>query len=592
MPGFTLAEEARNTERHQLNWDSDRRLRYSKVSFVSAGNLSNPDVKPADSKDAESAFAGMSLDSPPQTEIKMQVEVEVEVEEEETDKDFEATRTTATSKLNHAESSPTGPSNFVIDTHGEAISTGLPPPRVRSLSPTPSNSSEEVILFAGRNNKGKAIARHSESAHAATDPFDAKIKIVEEKIHEQEELLEEALHRKLRSPPFCEEIMTQYSNEFETVLPGRRNRGRRKGRHGRRNTQKAEEEEAIIADYLANIESGERQVLAQASGFNARELGGTDDDAWQDETEMSSGEPRTWKEQLKGGWDASNIEDLDDLSTSDGVMGEVEGIFSKRERKSGLQYLVVWEGQTMDEARWVPVTTLTGVGAQAHIEEFEAEEKLVAQFATVYDDDDDDESMDSEDMDDEYVKDEEDLLQRKIDRMDDEQIARLLAKQEELGMGSDELLLFDDAADADEEDGYAAPNTNFNPFRVSSMKKTRSKRPRGEFPAATTLADAYDGFDVMDFERPSLKKKPKGRKGKLILDDVSDSELEESMQAAWDNDRIKKKERKQEREELRAQGLLGSKNGKADLKQKYKEGMGIQAVKDEIKRFLMGSDTA
>lgn len=61
------------------------------------------------------------------------------------------------------------------------------------------------------------------------------------------------------------------------------------------------------------------------------------------------------------------------------------------------------------------------------------------------------------------------------------------------------------------------------------------------------------------------------------------------MQAAWDNDRIKKKERKQEREALRAQGLLGRKNGRADLKQKYKEGMGIHAVRDEIKLFLMGS---
>jgi hypothetical protein len=63
------------------------------------------------------------------------------------------------------------------------------------------------------------------------------------------------------------------------------------------------------------------------------------------------------------------------------------------------------------------------------------------------------------------------------------------------------------------------------------------------------------------------------------------------MQRAWENDRIKKKERKEEREDLRAQGLLGSKNGKPDLKQKYKEGMGIHAVKDEIKMFLMGSNT-
>ena len=63
------------------------------------------------------------------------------------------------------------------------------------------------------------------------------------------------------------------------------------------------------------------------------------------------------------------------------------------------------------------------------------------------------------------------------------------------------------------------------------------------------------------------------------------------MQAAWDKDRVKKTKRKQEREALRAQGLLGTKNGKVDLKQKYKEGMGIRDVKDEIKRFLMGSDT-
>jgi hypothetical protein len=158
-------------------------------------------------------------------------------------------------------------------------------------------------------------------------------------------------------------------------------------------------------------------------------------------------------------------------------------------------------------------------------------------------------------------------------------------------MGSKELLLFDDAADADEEDGFTLPNRSLNPFMLPSQKKNRSKRPIGEFPAATALADAYDGFNVMDFDRPSLKKKPKGRKGKLILDDVDDSELEESMQAAWNSDRIKKKERKQEREELRARGLLGSKNGKPDLKQKYKEGMGIESIKDEIKSFLMSSNT-
>jgi hypothetical protein len=192
------------------------------------------------------------------------------------------------------------------------------------------------------------------------------------------------------------------------------------------------------------------------------------------------------------------------------------------------------------------------------------------------------------------IIDEEDLPQRKKDRMADEQIARLLAKQEELGMDANELLLFDGAADADDDEADHIPKNTYNPFILSPAQARgevrASKRRRDEFPAATALADAYDGFDVMDFERPSLKKKPKGRKGKLVFD-LSDSELEASMQMAWDNDRIKKKERQQEREELRAQGLLGSKNGKPDLKEKYKEGMGFHSVKEEIKTFLMSDHT-
>jgi hypothetical protein len=594
LADLTLAEEALNTERRESHWDSNSRLRYSKINFVSAGNL--PQNK---SKDAETAMADMRLGSPPQDPHE-----EVEDDPEEISREqFKDTAAVASSSHQDESTTPNLPS-FIIDTLGDdSISTKLSFPRIRSPSPTPSDSSEEVILFGGRNNMGKAISRSTKSSKQASlaDPLDKKIKIVEDKIHFQEELLEEALHRKTSSPPSYEELMTKQSTSpkesdgLEPVLPIRRTRGRKQGRGqrgGRQSRHKAAEQEAVLADYLANMDSEDREGLVQDSGFNARELGGTDDDAWRDETEMSSGEPHTVKEHVKGAWDDLNIEDLDDLSTSDGVMGDVRGIFSKRERKNGMQYLVVWEDQTMDDARWVPVTNLTSVSAKTHIAEFEAEESLVAQFAAASDeDDDDDDSMDGQDTADEDAEDEDDLLQRKIDRMTDEQIARLLAKQEELGMGSNELLLFDEAADADGEHGYADPNRSFNPFIPLSEKKNRSKRTRREFPTATALADAYDGFDVMDFERPSLKKKPKGRKGKLILDDVDDSELEEAMQAAWDNDRIKKKERKQEREELRARGLLGSKNGKADMKQKYKEGMGIQAVKDEIKRFLMGSDT-
>jgi len=161
-----------------------------------------------------------------------------------------------------------------------------------------------------------------------------------------------------------------------------------------------------------------------------------------------------------------------------------------------------------------------------------------------------------------------------------------------LGMGSAELMLFDDEGEVEKDEGFL--RTSFSPMMLplgkNQSRSGGSKRARGVFAPASLLADAYDEFDVMDFDRPSLKRKPKGRKGKLEFD-LSDSELEASMQMAWDNDRVKKKERKHEREELRVQGLLGSKNGRPDLKQKYKEGMGIHAVKEEIKNFLMGTDT-
>jgi hypothetical protein len=577
--GLTLQEEARNTERHHSFWESDQKLRHAKVNFVSAGRLDPLRPQP---KDPESALAGMTLDSPSGEELEVEVEVEEELEKRNTG-------THSTDLVN--ERNPL----YIVDTVGsEPVPTGLPPPQLplRPPSPTPSNSSEEVILFGGRNSQGEVISRARKPPKIPTDAIDAKIKLVEDRIHEQEELLDEAIRCKGVASKSSRESADSSPGEFDAILPKRGNRrNRRRDRHGPRAGLSKAEEDALVADYIANIEGGGDSLLQNAS-FNQRELGGSEDGG-QDETESSSREPNfPSKAGLDSGWDRSDMCDFDDLSTSDGAIGEVQAIVSKRDRKSGVQYLVVWQGQTVDEARWVPASALTGAAALSCINEFEAEEKLVAEFQ----DNGEEDSDDSEDTDvDDALEeeDDQDLLQRKIDRMTDEQIARLLAKQEELGMGSDELLLFDDAADADEDEDIPSITARFNPAMLPNRSRTKdrgTKPPRGEFPAATALADAYDGFDVMDFDRPSLKRKPKGRKGKLVVD-LSDSELEISMQKTYENDRVKKKERKQEREELRAQGLLGSKNGKPDLKKKYQEGMSIREIKEEIRAFLMGKNT-
>jgi hypothetical protein len=616
--GFTLQEEARNTERHHSFWDTDQRLRHTKVNFVSAGSL-----EPTIPKDTESAMAEMTLDSPQNNEENAELDVEDDEETKthtwtpqlqpkspkqawafsdsfpnaQADLLLQGERSKASNQDQDravssrpqllsplVESSTQDPTytGFFVDTHGTTpVNTGLSPPRLHSTSPTPSNSSEEVILFGGRDRQGRGLSRAPKLSRAPTDPIDTKIRIVEDKIHENEKRLEHVLRLDDRAT-------SKDPKDSSTEFGPSKHRSHR-GRHNHK-TRKEEEEAALIADYIANIDS---DIGGTFKSFNERELGGTEDEIWQ-ETEESSGDPvKSIDRSFQAGWNRAYICDFDDLSTSDGVMGDVQAIISKRDRETGVQYLVVWENQTVDEARWVPVATLISVNALLLIEKFEAEEKLVAEFL----DSDEEDTSDSDDIgipgesDDEDV--EEDLIQRKISHMSDEKIARLLAKQEELGMGSAEIMLFDGDAIEDEDEIQLSKHT-FSPVMLPSRKtraKGRSaKRPRGEFPAAGLLADAYDGFDVMDFDRPSLKKKPKGRKGKLVFD-LSDSELEASMQMAWDNDRIKKKERKQEREELRAQGLLGSKNSKPDLKQKYREGMGIDAVKEEIKSFLMGNNT-
>lgn len=128
---------------------------------------------------------------------------------------------------------------------------------------------------------------------------------------------------------------------------------------------------------------------------------------------------------------------------------------------------------------------------------------------------------------------------------------------------------------------------------IASGWNTKTKSKKTRFPSASAFADAlesdpYHGIDIMDYNRPSLRKKAKGSKGPSDIM-LSDSELEMELERAWRNDREKKKSKKQKREELRSQGLLGRSIGKPDLKTKYAHGMGVDDLKSEIRAFLLSS---
>lgn len=348
-------------------------------------------------------------------------------------------------------------------------------------------------------------------------------------------------------------------------------------------------------DYMQNIEDfGLTGDMMKASGFARREM---DLDAGShNDWESASGSQAGDEEGQADDWDSDMLQDFDDMSTSSDVMDTVAQILSKRNRKSGVQYLCVYEGSVADDAHWLPGGYLQSTGEKDLIQAFEAEALLrkKAQLGDSStgdseDDDDDDEddgSEDDEDDDDFGFGDDEEL--------DDETIARVLQKQEELGLGADELMLYA----ADDYFGGSSRADDYIPLNVGRSNRKQQKRGGRKnreptFPSASAMADAldmdpYNGFDIMDTERPSLKPKKKGRRGQMPFELLDDSDLNEQLQNAWENDRNKKRLKKAEREELRQQGLLGRKGKAPNLKVKYKDGMMMEDVLEEMREFLVG----
>ncbi|KAL4875532.1 hypothetical protein BJY04DRAFT_211280 [Aspergillus karnatakaensis] len=132
------------------------------------------------------------------------------------------------------------------------------------------------------------------------------------------------------------------------------------------------------------------------------------------------------------------------------------------------------------------------------------------------------------------------------------------------------------------------------PRHAVSAQSHSAEKNSGEsiFASATAFADALDSdpyydFDIMDVGRSSLKtKKKKHQHPKL---EALDSDLETELINAWTNDRLKKKSKKKEREELRAQGLLGRRKNDPNLKEKYSDGLSFEELKTEICSFLLSS---
>ena len=637
---FSLSEEARYTERHHL-WSSDLKLRHSRVAFVSAGTSSAEELTKAPQKDTtinssiqakDERTASVTDNQPtapivtleiPMSKVSLSDGPSAGASEPGTSRDIESTvlRTPRQSQLGKGNQS-TGLTNDVFFTDlkgaGQCTHTGLPPPIIRrSPSPAASDSGDEIILFVGRrstqseqhkstsqmivssgmgerNALTNSVPMEPSHQSIATIIDDAIENITENSAAVEQHTLPD--QQMPTSPEPTARHTQELGNGNLTSIPGKRRRGRRQNRQWQ-----ADEEAQIVADYIANTnESDDLDAFAKCFGLNQRDLGGSDNAEWEDEETVSMSEQqRNLPLRDLEEWDVADLQDFDEISTSSEVLDNVERVLLSRQRPSGVQYLVVGHGHEVDDARWLSLAALNVPGADEKIRLFEEEQAEIERLLAEGDNSEQSISLDEQlaldvqgDMED--LEDEEDLVDRRKARLTDEQIARLLSKQEELGLGSEDLRLFDgrgfnggDEVEA-QLDGMWDEVVNFH----DQTKTKRKKRAQPNFPSATALADVldrdpYNGFDVMDQDRPSLRRKQKGRHRNLPME-LSDSELELQIHMAWGNDRSKKKKCKQEREELRAEGLLG-KRGKPDLKARYGEGMSIVQLKTEIKDFLLSS---
>ena len=504
---------------------------------------------------------------------------------------------------------------FFTDISGspDVVRTGLPPSLIlRSPSPTGSDSSEEVIVFGGR--AGSQRKRPELTSETYYSKFEAERLKRESmvRIHQVgftplpsvhiSESIASGINPSLRissvrhnTSVVDPHFRTRNTRENTTPKPSLRLKKQSRG------LRRKQHKKDVLADYIANIQAGELNN-EQATGcpLNGRNLDGSDHNTWEDEADTSSSDVKyagLLNTDLEADWSEGNLNDFEELSTSNEILGEIAHVLSKRERASGLQYLIVCEGSTFQEARWIPLSSLDTPSAQQKILLFDKSAEKFKQYSPSSQGTDDSSDLGDlaaldleEALDD--IRDDEDLLKRKQDRTTDEKLARLLSKQEELGLGSDQLVLFDEDDLSETTDTDVFEILRNDAMRISMRGGKKRGRRQGVSGHVDVFADAldqdsYGAFDFMDQGRPSLKRKSKGHRGILPFE-LSDTELANTMNLNWENDREKKKMRKLEREELRAHGLLGKKD-KYNMKAKYPEGMSYSDIKNEIRSFMLSA---
>ncbi|KAK4964403.1 squalene synthetase-like protein [Elasticomyces elasticus] len=616
---FSLADEAMNTERHHTPWSANAKLRYQGIQFVKAETLQpSEDIREHNKQQADIDGNGDDATQQEATQDNQEEGEEAGVRNRVVqsisgliDSELERSESAMAQMKIHSSGSAGASSDadtseeeemgqvhagtlveetteeqqaFFVDTTGSgpvAMKKRLAPPVIRSPSPTPSDSSEEVMLFRGRGNKVVVY----------DDPPAPAVVSSRTPVHVATLATVFPLANAAAPAPAATISPLLISSTTPSFVPP----------HLRKSPIRATPvQEKHVTDSLLRVleaaptpepEPASKPLLKKSYGR------GMQNSQW--DSPALGPVPGT-AGGLATGWAARAPQ----WKGSDGTWRHRDGNAGRAANDRSFQDYI----DNVEEHEGAEEVVKLLIDTNDSGESDEDEDGSSDEDEEGYEDDSDDDEeelefeLDSEEQ--ERWEDDEDLRKRRKEAMTDEQIARLLSKQEDLGMGSDCLYLFDGTDDLEGLRASATAIVNSTSRYTSSGSRRAAGNRRGmrrsggrardsSFPDAGLMADVleqdpYGGFEVMDFERPSLRTTKRQRKGQLPpeLAAISDEELQGELADVWAADRGKKASRKAEREQLRAMGLLGGKKGKTGLGGKYRDGMDLVQVRHEIRIFL------
>ncbi len=182
-------------------------------------------------------------------------------------------------------------------------------------------------------------------------------------------------------------------------------------------------------------------------------------------------------------------------------------------------------------------------------------------------DDKDDELWEGVDeVEEEKLAEEEKYLERKMNRMTQERLEKILKQHEKHGISSDELLLRDEEDDESDDESSEADD------EVENVPGT-----------------PLNNDDVLDGSSPN--EETTTNQGRLPLPfDLSDSDLAANMEETWAKDRTKKAMKKQRRQELHEQGLIGKKWKNAERRKTIGAPMDVNLLSIKYSLLMMAKN--